>query len=590
LFEESNDAILRLMLVELRVENYAVIDHVVVEFGPGLNLLTGETGAGKSILIDALALLMGDKASPEVVRHGAEKASIGCVFHVRAERISQILDENGLENASETLILKREIGAKSRVWINNQPATVAVLKQLAPELVSIHAQNQTVLAFDPPARLKLLDAFAGISLDSLAKKYSAWRELRLRIEELQHSEQDRLRSVDLWSFQKKEIDAARLLEGEDLRLETERRVLMNSEKLYAAAMSAYDLLYESSNSALSSLRAGARHLEELARFDAQFGETLQLLESARADIEDVSTTARDYADGIDASPERLAEVEDRLAIIDRLKRKYGSSVEEVLSFAQDLTEKLAEVENREEILHGLRKQLAAAADDYLAEAQTISRHRATAARKLEKLTEAEINELAMKARFQVQVTTSEDEANWSSNGLDSVAYLIATNAGEPLNPIENIASGGELSRVMLALKASVEARSERAVVASGASGSGKPRTNGNGKPKRAVSQRTLVFDEIDTGIGGRAAEAVGKKLKLLGAHNQVLCVTHLPQIASFADLHLLIEKQESGGRTRTTIRPLEAKERTEEIARMLSGAKLTDASLKHAEQMLKANA
>ena len=300
------------------------------------------------------------------------------------------------------------------------------------------------------------------------------------------------------------------------------------------------------------------------------------MESARADIEDVSTTARDYADGIDASPERLAEVEDRLATIDRLKRKYGSSVEEIIAFGADLAEKLGDIENREEILHGLRKQLAAAADDYLAEAQTISRARATAARKLEKLAEAEINELAMKARFHVQVATSEDQTDWSALGLDSVAYLIATNPGEPLNPIEKIASGGELSRVMLALKASVE--------------SGKTRSNGNGKPKRLAPQRTLVFDEIDTGIGGRAAEAVGKKLKLLGAHNQVLCVTHLPQIASFADHHLLIEKRESAGRTRTTIRQLEAKERTEEIARMLSGAKLTDASLKHAEQMLKANA
>ena len=564
------------MLVELRVENYAVIDQVVVEFGPGLNLLTGETGAGKSILIDALALLMGDKASPEVVRHGAEKALVSCVFNVESRQIDRILDENGIENASETLILKREISAKSRVWINNQPATVAVLKQLASELVSIHAQNETVLAFDPPARLKLLDSFAGINLDLLAKKYAAWRELSLRIEELQRSEQDRLRLVDLWSFQKKEIDAARLQEGEDLRLETERRVLMNSEKLYSAAMGAYDLLYESANSTLSSLRAAGRHLEELARFDPQFGEALKSLESARADIEDVSTTARDYADDIDASPERLAEVEDRLATIDRLKRKYGSSVEEIIAFGADLAEKLGEIENREEILQGLRKQLAAAAEDYLAEAHTISRARATAARKLEKLAEAEINELAMKARFHVQVATSEDQAYWSASGLDSVAYLIATNPGEPLSPIEKIASGGELSRVMLALKASVE--------------SGRTRTNGNGKPKRVAPQRTLVFDEIDTGIGGRAAEAVGKKLKLLGAHNQVLCVTHLPQIASFADHHLLIEKRESAGRTRTTIRQLEAKERTEEIARMLSGAKLTYASLKHAEQMLKANA
>ena len=567
---------LPLMLVELTVENYAVIDQVTVEFGSGLNLLTGETGAGKSILIDALALLMGDKASPEVVRHGAEKAVLTCVFHSESAQIDRILDANGLESASEELILKREIGAKSRVWVNNQPATVAVLKQLAPELVTIHAQNETVLAFDPPARLKLLDSYAGISVELVAKKYAEWRELRLRIEELERSEQDRLRLIDLWSFQKKEIDAAKLELGEDLRLETERRVLQNAEKLYSAAAGAYDLLYESANSALATLRFAAHKLEELARFDPQFGELVKTIESVRADIEDVSATTRDYADGIDASPERLSELEDRLETIDRLKRKYGNSVEEVLAYCADLTQKLDEIENRDEIVRALRKQLAAAAEDYLAEAQTVSRNRAAAARKLEKLAEAEINELAMKARFRVQITTVEDDANWSSSGLDSVAYLIATNPGEPLNPIEKIASGGELSRVMLALKAAVE--------------SGHFRINGNGKSKRRVAERTLVFDEIDTGIGGRAAEAVGKKLKALGAHNQVICVTHLPQIASFADHHLLIEKHESGGRTWTSIRQLDVKERREEIARMLSGAKLTDASLKHAEQMLKANA
>ncbi|HVH85240.1 MAG TPA: DNA repair protein RecN [Terriglobales bacterium] len=576
MFRFPNDAILRLMLLELRVENYAVIDQVTVEFGYGLNLLTGETGAGKSILIDALALLMGDKASPEVIRHGAEKAVISCVFDSSSPQIARILNENGLESGSEELILKREIAAKSRVWINNQPATVAVLRQLAPQLVTIHAQNETVLAFDPPARLKLLDSFASISTESLAEKYFAWRELRSRIEELERSEQDRLRLVDLWTFQKREIDTAKLELGEDQRLEIERKVLMNSEKLYSVAMSAYDLLYESPNSVLSTLAAAMRQVEDLARFDSKFGEFLKTLYSAKADIEDVSTSARDYADGMDASPERLAEIEDRLATIDRLKRKYGNSLEEILAFGEDLTQKLDEIENREEILRGLRKQLASAADDYLAEAQGISRNRATAARKLEKLVEGEINELAMNARFHIEVNTAEGEANWSSSGLDSVAYLISTNPGEPMSPIEKIASGGELSRVMLALKTSVEA--------------GQTRTNGNGKPKRSVSQRTLVFDEIDTGIGGRAAEAVGKKLKALGARNQVLCVTHLPQIASFADQHLLIDKSEAGGRTHTTIRQLDTKERTEEIARMLSGAKLTDASLKHAEQMLKANA
>ncbi len=564
------------MLAELRVENYAVIDQVVVEFGPGLNLLTGETGAGKSILIDALALLMGDKASPKVVRHGAEKAVISCVFHVDSPQIARILDENGLESTPEELILKREIGTKNRVWINNQPATVAVLKQLAPELAAIHAQNETVLAFDPPARLKLLDSYAAISTESLGQRYSAWRELRVRIDELERSEQDRLRLVDLWAFQKREIDAANLVPGEDERLESERRVLMNAEKLYSLANSAYDLLYESPTSVLTTLSTAMRQVEELARYDAQFEDFLKTLYSAKADIEDVSSSARDFADKIDASPERLAEIEDRLATIDRLRRKYGSSVEEILGYVEDLTQKLNDVENRDEILRGLRKQLEAAAHEYLTEARSISRCRAAAARKLEKIAEAEINELAMKARFQVQVQTAEEEANWSPSGIDSISYLIATNAGEPLSPIEKIASGGELSRVMLALKASVE--------------SGTTRANGNGKPKRSKSERTLVFDEIDTGIGGRAAEAVGKKLKALGLHNQVLCVTHLPQIASFADHHLLIEKRESAGRTRTTIRPLDTKERKEEIARMLSGAKLTEASLKHAEQMLKANA
>lgn len=564
------------MLVELRVENYAVIDQVVVEFGPGLNLLTGETGAGKSILIDALALLMGDKASPEVVRHGAEKAVISCVFQAERAQIARILDENGLESASEELILKREIGTRNRVWINNQPATVSVLKQLAPELAAIHAQNETVLAFDPPARLQLLDAYAAISTEPLSQRYSRWKELRARIDELERSEQDRLRLVDLWAFQKREIDAAKLIAGEDERLETERRVLMNAEKLYSLANSAYDLLYESPTSVLSTLRTAMRQVEDLAKYDSQFEQFLKTLYSAKADIEDVSASARDYADKIDASPERLAEIEERLATIDRLRRKYGSNVEEILAFAEDLTQKLNEVENRDEILRALRKQLEAAATEYLTEAQSISRARATAARKLEKIAEAEINELAMKARFHVEVRTSEEEANWSPTGLDSIAYLIATNAGEPLSPIEKIASGGELSRVMLALKASVE--------------SGTTRPNGNGKPKRSKSERTLVFDEIDTGIGGRAAEAVGKKLKSLGAHSQVLCVTHLPQIASFADHHLLIEKHISGSRTRTTIRPLDANERREEVARMLSGAKLTDASLKHAEQMLKANA
>jgi DNA repair protein RecN (Recombination protein N) len=561
------------VLLELRVENYAVIDSLAVEFAPGLNLLTGETGAGKSILIDALSLLLGDKASAEMVRHGTEKAIVSGVFEAEERAVRRTLEENGIEpddaDAGQ-IIVKREIaaGGKGRVFVNNQPATVALLRELAPRLASIHAQNETILAFDAPARLALLDAYAGIDLHELEQKYSGWAGVRNRIAEFERDEQDRLRMADLWSFQKKEIEGARLQPGEDQKLETEKRVLANAEKLYGAAKAAHELLYEADSSVLSNLSAARRQLEELARFDAKFQEPLAALEGAKAAIEDVSATARDYAEEIDASPERLAEVEDRLALLDRLKRKYGSSVDAVIAYGEDVARKLQEVENREDILRDLKKQFESAASAYLAAAQAISRKRYSAAKELQKLVEAEINELAMRAQFKIELSGSDAPENWTASGFDTVVYLISPNPGEPLRLVEQIASGGELSRVMLALKATVEA----------------------GKKSKSSGQRTLVFDEIDTGIGGRAAEAVGKKLKSLARANQVLCITHLPQIASFADHHYLIEKRETAGRARTLVRPLNAEQRTEEIARMLSGARLTETSRQHAEQLLKANA
>ncbi len=561
------------MLLELRVENYAVIDSLAMEFAPGLNLLTGETGAGKSILIDALSLLLGDKASTEMIRHGAEKAVVSGVFEADEKRLARVLEENGIEPEGSQIIVRREIaaGGKGRTFVNHQPATVALLRALAPVLASIHAQNETILAFDAAARLTLLDAYAGHDLNDLAEKYAAWTAARERLAQMDRDEQDRLRMADLWNFQKKEIEAATLEPGEDQKLATEKRVLANAEKLYTAATAAYQALYEDDASALTNISGARKHMEELARFDPKFLETLSSLEAARAAIEDVSATARDYADGIDASPERLADVEDRLALLDRLKRKYGSTVDEVIAYGEDVARKLNELENREDVVRELKKQLAAAAAAYLSAAHAVSKRRYSAARELQKLAEAEINQLAMKAHFKIEVSGADEPANWTASGFDSVAYLISPNPGEPLKPIEQIASGGELSRVMLALKATVEAG----------------KTSKGGIPRTLV--RTLVFDEIDTGIGGRAAEAVGKKLKALARANQVLCITHLPQIASFADHHYLIEKREASGRTRTIVRALSAAERTEEIARMLSGAKLTETSRQHAEQLLKAN-
>jgi len=569
------------VLAELRLENYAVIDNVVIGFESGLNLLTGETGAGKSILIDALGLLLGEKASSDVIRTGAERAVVAAVFEsdgAAARSIESILETNGLDAENGSLILRREIapGGKGRVFINNQPATVAVLKQIAPHLAVIHAQNESILNFDAAARQDLLDAYAGVDLKEVSSAFARWKEIRGRIAELEQDEQDRIRLLDLWNFQCREIEVARLRSGEDEELEAEKRVLANAEKIYGAAINAFDLLYEGNGSTSSSLRAAQKHLEELVRYEPKFQEALAALESARISVEDVGATLRDYAGGIQASPERLAEIEERLALLDRLKRKYGPTLEQVIAYGEETRRKVSEMENKDQVLLELRAKLAVAAQDCLKAARILSRKRQDAGRKLEKLVEAEINDLAMRVSFRIAVEENEDETHWTPSGINQVVYRISTNAGETLRPLEQIASGGELSRVMLALKASVEAGAN-------------PAADSTKKKKSASAQRTLVFDEIDAGIGGRAAEAVGKKLKALSKGNQVLCVTHLPQIATFADHHYVIEKRESSGRAKTTVRQITGEERTEEVARMLSGAKLTETSRKHAEQMIRAN-
>jgi DNA repair protein RecN (Recombination protein N) len=573
-----------MMLLELRAENYAVIDQAVASFGPGLNLLTGETGAGKSILVDALALLLGGKASTDVVRHGAEKAVLSCVFE-STPGAAAILDANGIDAGafSDDILLRREIsaGGKGRVFVNNQPATVAVLRELAPELGLIHTQGETLGSFDQAQQRALLDRFGGLSTDDTAQTYAAWRATTAQLEELLASEQDRLRMADLWRFQAREIaDAQLAADDEDARLEAEKRVLANVEKLYTAAMSAHDLLYESEGAAETTLTAALRHVEELARYDPRFAEPVQQLAAAKAAVEDVSAELRDFSEKVHASPDRLAEIEDRLAVLDRLKRKYGQAgagqtLAEVIRFGEEAAGRLAEVENRDALLTELKMKQAQQAAGYEAAAAELSAARTVAAARLEKLATAQINDLAMQVRFKVEVTPSHEPAAWSAHGWDSIDYLIATNAGEPLKPLEEIASGGEMSRVMLALKVTVEE--------SFAAGSDSAKRRG----KAALpTPRMLVFDEIDIGIGGRAADAVGRKLKTLSKRQQVVCITHLPQIAAFADQHFLIEKADRDGRTRTTIRRMDEAERTQEIARMLSGAKLTETSLEHARHML----
>ncbi len=573
------------MLLELRAENYAVIDHAVAEFGQGLNLLTGETGAGKSILIDALVLLLGGKASSDVVRFGAEKAVVGCVFE-STPGAEQILEDNGIDPEGDEILLRREIGSngKGRVFVNNQPATVNVLRQLAPELALVHAQSETLVAFDAAQQRLLLDRFADLSRDEVGAAFAKWSSVRERIEELRAAEQDRLRLLDLWSFQAREIESAAIVEAEeDVRLEAEKRVLANAERLFTGANAALELLYEGETSAESLVGGALKHVEDLARFDERFRETAASLNAAKASVEDAAATLRDFAGNVTASPERLGEIEDRLAALERLKRKYGPGLAQVIAFGEDVSGKLNELENREVRLKELDAELAKVARGYGDAAKRLSEQRVTAAKKLAKLAEKQINELAMNARFAVDVSAEETESSWSASGWDRVEARISTNPGEPMKPLDEIASGGEMSRVMLALKVAVE---------EGASGSKKRKTPLITPASRERSlgtplPRTLVFDEIDIGIGGRAAEAVGQKLKALARGQQVICITHLPQIAAFADQHFLIEKMERRGRTQTGVRRMEPSERVEEIARMLSGASLTETSRRHAEQMLK---
>jgi DNA repair protein RecN (Recombination protein N) len=558
-----------LMLLELRAENYAVIDHAIATFGPGLNLLTGETGAGKSILVDALALLMGEKASSDIVRHGADKAVVACVFE-GTPGAEQILENNGLDPQGNEVILRREIllTGKGRVFVNNQPATVGVLRQLAPELALVHAQSETGGDFDEVQQRGLLDRFANLSTETVAAAHRNWRSVQARLQVLEQEEQDRLRALDLWTFQHKEISSVSPQPDEDKALETERRVLANSEKLLTASMGAHELLYEGSNSAEVALAAALRQVEELARYDDRFAEQVSQLVEVRAMVGDVSSTVRHYAETIQSSPDRLEEIEDRLAALDRLKRKYGATLTEVVAYGGEVAGKIAEIENRDEIIKRLRIELTAAEAAFSAAAAELSSERKAAALRLGKLAQQQINELAMSVRFEVAVTPRQEQTGWQTHGWDTVSCRIATNPGEPLKSLNEVASGGEMSRVLLALKVSVE---------EGAAHKNR---------RKAPVPRTLVFDEIDIGIGGRAAEAVGKKLKALSRSQQVLCVTHLPQIAAFADQHFLIEKREKQTRTSTSVRLLTSSDRTEELARMISGATVTETSRKHAEQML----
>ena len=563
------------MLVELAVENYAVIEKVRVRFHPGLNLLTGETGSGKSIVVDALGLLLGGRASPEMVRTGAARARVSGIFEVAdSPALARLLEDAGIEIEDRELLVEREIQAgKSRAFVCNRPATAALLKDLAVHLADIHGQHDQQQLFSADVQCDMLDAFAGAGdlTSQVSETFKEWRRASAELEALDRGAQEKLRLADMWSFQRKEIEAVAPKPGEDAQLENERRVLRNVVRLQELAGGAYATLYEDPDSASAQVGSIAKRLEELGRIDQSAQELLAQLQPATIALQETAHSLRHYLGKLDADPGRLDEVEDRLAALDKLKRKYGPSVEQILQFLEEVRANLAAVETADDRRNTLQKAVAVLAQSYETLAQQLSARRKEAAGQLGERVEQELGALAMeKTRVVIRVVTNMDPAEWSERGADTVAFLIAPNVGEELKALDKIASGGELSRVALALKTCVTSPDMAAKTA-----------------RKSASPRTLVFDEVDAGVGGSAAEAVGRRLKKLSGANQVICVTHLPQIAGFADHHYFVEKHSEHGRTIATIEELASEARTREIGRMLSGERITQEALRHAEQLLK---
>ncbi len=569
------------MLREIHIQNYAVIDKLELELHGGLNVLTGETGSGKSILVDALGLALGERASADIIRTGEERAVVTAVFRAddsgsKTTPWQKWFDEVGLAGGDDSeLILRREIhsNGKSRLLVNDQPVTMAAVKNLAGVLVEIHGQSEHVQLLGRDAQLNLLDQFAGCGtlLEKTAETFARWRELERQLAELSQNEQDRLRRIDLLSFQVRELEQARLEPGEDARLEEEKTLLANLEKVRASAGSAYHLLYEDEGSASARIAAAGRALDELLRYDASFGVQSEPLASARATIDDLAISLRDYLGKLNAQPHRLEEVEDRLALLDRLKRKYGKTIEEVLQFLETSKQQLDAIQHADARRAEVERELEKALSDYRRAAGQLSERREESAQKMAKLVREELAQVGMeKTRFEIHFESMPDDRA-TAHGTDDVEYRISPNPGEELRALERIASGGELSRLMLALK----------TVAGG--------KQAGGRKASRPALPAFVFDEIDAGIGGRVAEAVGQRLRRLGRQTQVLCVTHLAQIACFADHHFFVEKSERAGRTVTSVQALPRREdRTAELARMLSGSRITDAALKHAQAMLQA--
>ncbi|HMQ03213.1 MAG TPA: DNA repair protein RecN [Pyrinomonadaceae bacterium] len=563
------------MLEYLKVSNIALIDEIEVEFGRGLNLLTGETGSGKSIIVDSLGMLTGARASADLIKDGCDSARVEGVFRLIPDGgLRAHFTELGIEiadNEETELIVTRELSAsgRNRVFINGRLITQNALKNIGARLVVIHGQGEHATLYDTSSHLELLDAFADVMDERrhTSEAFEAFQAVTRELEGLRSDEAEKLQLLDILNFQIEEIQKAGLAEGEDEDLAEEKLRLNNVEKLSSLSREAFGLLYDDDNSASATLEKASRRIEELSVFDKRFAEYLDELRSASAVINDLATTTRNFNGELEFSPDRLEQIESRLNDIAMLTRKYGGSIRSVLEHLDACLRRRENIETSELREKELKVKAENSWNGYIDAALGLHEKRSNAAERFAKLVVAELRTVALdKARFVVDVRSPSKEelaisnfAGCSATGIDDVEFLFSANPGEQPKPLARVASGGEASRLMLIL-----------------------RTTAN----EGSNDSAAVFDEIDAGIGGRVAEAVGLKLKELAKQQQVLCVTHQAQVASKADKHFVVEKHVKKGRTSINVRELNAAERVEEIARMLAGETITDAARENAREMI----
>lgn len=538
------------MIRYLAIRNLAVIESVAVEFEHSFNVLTGETGAGKSILVEAVGLLLGGRATQDLIRTGEDVASVEAVFETAD---------------GEELIVRREITSqgRSRAFINGALATASALKDLANRLVELHGQHEHQQLLDPSQHLALLDTWAGLDPERsrVAAAFDIVRSWRDALHRLRMDDDERAARLDLVEFQLGELQKAALQAGEDETLAAERQLLRSADTIHRLCNEGYADLYDTETAALAALGRVWKRVGELAAIDPRFAPYLEVRDGIKAQLEDLAFTLRDFGDGIDASPGRLQQVEDRLALIERLKRKHGGTLEEAIAVRDRLAAELDALTGGQSTLAEIEQRLADAGRGFLDEARRLSAARRSAAARFATSLETELADLAMaRTKFEVRLSSSESDAEWTAAGIDAGEFFLSPNVGEELRPLARIVSGGELSRVMLALK-TLGARD-------------------------GMAGKTLIFDEVDAGIGGRVASVVGDKLAALGQRFQVLCITHLPQIAASGRTHYLIEKRVQGSRTVTSVTRLIAEDRVPEIARMMGGSAAGVKALESARELL----